>query len=164
MKLVNLIGQRFGYLTVIERVANGKCNEVRWLCKCDCGNHTEVSSVNLKNGHCKSCGCLKRNEPNYKTHGNSKHWLYSTWCNMKTRCYNPNSKDYNNYHNRGICVCDSWLKSFESFMEDVSKLPHYGEPGYTLDRVNNNGNYEPDNVRWATAKEQANNTRRVLCS
>jgi hypothetical protein len=81
---------------------------------------------------------------------------------MKTRCYNPNSKDYHNYHDRGITVCDRWLNSFEAFLKDVSKLPHYGEKGYTLDRIDNDGNYEPSNVKWSTAKEQANNRRKAV--
>lgn len=164
MRFIDLTDKTFGELTVIRRIANGNSNDVRWLCQCSCGNQTEVSSVNLKNGHVRSCGCLKKNHPNHKKHGNSNHWLYRTWSNMKTRCYNHNSKDYKNYGGRGIAVCPEWKDAFKAFYEYVSKLPHFGEDGYTLDRIDNDGNYEPNNVRWATAKKQANNRRKAVVS
>ena len=93
------------------------------------------------------------------THGFKGTNIYNTWCNMKQRCNNKNYFQYEYYGGRGITVCDEWQNSFEAFYEHVSQLPHYGEEGYSLDRINNDGNYEPGNVRWATRKEQMNNRR-----
>ena len=167
-KLIDLSGQKFGKLTVLRRAEDyiqpcGK-RRTRWLCRCSCENKTEVvvCGTDLKSGNTQSCGCLRK-ENHYTPHGKYKTSLYKTWKGIKTRCYNPKFKQYKNYGGRAgnpITVCDKWRNNFLSFYEDVSKLPHFGEKGYTLERVNNNKGYQLDNVKWATRKEQNNNTRR----
>lgn len=94
-----------------------------------------------------------------KKHGLIHHRLYRIWGCMKTRCLNPKDEHFPLYGGRGITICDEWKDDFQAFYDYVSLLPHFGEKGYSLDRINNDGNYEPDNVRWATATEQANNKR-----
>lgn len=157
MKLIDLTGQKFGMLLVLERTKN-KGEKVAWKCKCDCGNTTIATSSDLKQGNTKSCGCLNHKPCNLR-HGHCYNSVYKTYCNMKTRCFNKNDIRYKDYGGRGITVCEEWKNSFQAFYDYVSKLPHFNEKGYSLDRINNDGNYEPDNVRWATAKTQANNRR-----
>ena len=158
----DLTGQRFGRLIVAKRAENTKSGDARWMCKCDCGNETIVKAKHLKSGGTKSCGCLQKEIARdmlkaRRTHGMSGTPIHKEWEAMKRRCYNPNTEKYYRYGGRGIVVCDRWRDSFEAFYEDVSKLLHFGEQGYTLNRINNDGNYEPNNVEWATQKEQANN-------
>lgn len=164
-KHVDLTGQKFGRLTVIKRAKNrtrpSGGTVVRWACQCDCGRIVVVDSYALRSGHTQSCGCRKIDIllTHSKKHGLSGSFGYRTWDTMIQRCTNPNHKHFLSYGGRGITVCDKWRNSFQSFFDDISKLPHFGEYGYTLDRINVNGNYEPDNVRWATKKEQQNNMR-----
>lgn len=156
-----LVGERFGRLVTVAYAGKGKDSRHQFLCRCDCGNETIVLEKHLRNGNTKSCGCLKKDvwrEENV-THGLSKTRIYRVWATMKDRCFRPNSQKFKDYGNRGITVCDEWKDSFEAFYGYVSKLPHYGEEGYSLDRINNDGNYEPGNVRWATAETQSNNRR-----
>ncbi len=156
----DLTGMKFGKLTVIERAENPKSEKVCWRCKCECGKETVVTRTNLTSGHTVSCGCLQKEVAagfRFK-HGFAGTKIYRIWLNMKTRCHNPNAINYGNYGGRGIKVCERWL-DFQNFYEDVSKLEHFGEEGYSLDRIDNNGNYEPNNVRWASAKFQGRNTR-----
>lgn len=157
-----LIGQKFGRLTVISRAENCIDNQGRvqimFNCECDCGNMIVVRKRYLINGHTKSCGCFKK-EVNSKTatkHGMSGTRIYKTWEDMIKRCYNKSSNNYYRYGGRGITVFDEWLE-FKNFYKYVSKLPHYNESGYSFDRINNDGNYEPENVRWANNETQANN-------
>lgn len=160
-RIVNLIGQRFGRLLVLEEDMENNEKKAKWICKCDCGNIVSVYGHNLKSGTTKSCGCLyldrkREKHPRYQT-GLSHEPIYTVWCGMKQRCFNPKATEYSAYGGRGITVCNEWKNSFEKFYEYVSKLPHYGEDGRSIDRINNNGNYEPGNVRWATKEQQYQN-------
>lgn len=117
----------------------------------------------VKNMKTVSCGCHKSTTVRKRktVHGLRYHPLYSTWLNMKSRCYNPKNQDYHNYGGRGITVCDEWLKDFKSFYDHVTILPHYGEPGMTMDRENNDEGYFPGNIRWADAITQRHNQRKL---
>lgn len=158
---LDLVGQKFGRLTVLERTENNKWGQSRWLCQCDCGNKTIVSGIDLNRGHTKSCGCYnlelaKERLPVKRTHLLSGTHLYNVWALMKQRCFNNNDSNYDNYGGRGITVCDEWLDS-ENFFEWAMSTGY--ENGKTLDRINNNGNYEPNNCKWSTPKEQGRNKR-----
>lgn len=157
MKIIDLKGKKFGKLTVLERAKNKGC-KVAWKCVCECGNFTIARASDLRSGNTKSCGCLSYEPTNFK-HGHSQEPIEKTYNNMKQRCFNPKNKRFEDYGGRGITVCEEWKNDFQAFYDYVSALPHFGEKGYSLDRINNDGNYEPDNVRWATQKEQANNKR-----
>ena len=160
-KFKDLTEMTFGKLTVLECVGNTKGGHAQWLCRCECGNEVIVASSHLKSEHTKSCGCLQRNKVGMlnKKHGMRGTKIYNTWKSIKKRCFNPNCKDFGSYGGRGIKMFEAWINDFQAFYDYVSKLPHYGEAGYSLDRINNNGNYEPNNLRWATAKEQGRNKR-----
>ena len=162
MKAIDLTGKRFNRLTVLERTANNSHGRAMWVCRCDCGNIVTVWGGNLRNGHTQSCGCLQREHASKasRLHGMTKTRIYSVWKQMRQRCLNPNHKRFNDWGGRGITVCREWQDSFEAFYDHVSQLPNFGESGYSLDRINNNGNYEPGNVRWATRKEQRHNRRK----
>ena len=164
MRFIDLTGKTFGRLTVIARAEN-KGKRVQWKCHCECGNICVVQGGNLKSGHAQSCGCLQKErvaEANkmHKTHGMARSKIYQTWYDIKRRCFAPNNKSYANYGGRGITLYAPWVNSFQAFYKYVSQLEHFGEEGYTLDRIDNDGNYEPCNLRWATRKEQNRNTRR----
>ena len=161
MKALDLTGQRFGRLVVIER-AGSRYGHSAWLCKCDCGNTIVATASNLK-GRTTSCGCYQREAAaRAKTkHGKAHTKIHYIWLAMKKRCFNENSSQFKDWGGRGITVCDEWKNDFQAFYDYVSKLPHFGEAGYSLDRINNDGNYEPNNVRWATRIEQNNNRRGV---
>ena len=163
-KFIDLTGQRFGRLTVVERAksyvdANGRTKDAQWICKCDCGNITHpIRNCQLRSGNTKSCGCLSSRLSISKintTHGMSKTRLYRIWKAMKDRCYRSNNSQYKYYGGRGIVVCDEWLRDFQTF-HDWAMANGY-EEHLTIDRKNNNGNYEPDNCRWITNALQQSN-------
>lgn len=159
-KLRDLTDETFGRLTVIRRNGSDKHGRPMWLCRCECGTVKSINSQSLTNGYTTSCGCLRvetaRNA--HFTHGQSKTKLYGRWCGIKQRCYDPDVSTYKHYGGRGIRMCDSWKDDFKNFYDDVSSLPHFNEPGYSLDRIDNNGYYELSNVRWADRSTQMNNT------
>lgn len=161
---IDLTGQKFGRLTVIERDKSKNNCAVFWLCRCDCGNITSVNGGNLRGGHTHSCGCIrKETEAKYfLSHNQLKREnprLYSIWKSMRHRCYNEKNQGYHNYGGRGIKICDEWIAEdgFGSFVEWALKSGYKSD--LTIDRIDVDNDYSPENCRWITKKENSNNKR-----
>lgn len=161
INVISLSGMKFGRLVVLERSANTINGQASWICRCECGNITHpITGSNLRKGKTKSCGCLRTRHGEYDTR------LYEVWHSMKNRCYCTTNHAYQNYGGRGITVCDEWLNDFVAFK--VWAMAHGYDPiaprgKCTLDRIDVNGNYCPDNCRWVTMKVQQNNRRNNVC-
>lgn len=160
MIALDLSGRRFGRLVARSLVlrTSDKKNRRHWLCQCDCGNQTTSQTTSLTSGHTQSCGCLnrERSAAAQTTHGKYGTPELRIWKAMIRRCYSATDSCYSHYGARGITVCDRWRNGFSDFLADMGPRP---SPKHSLDRINNNGNYEPGNVRWVTHFVQSINKR-----
>lgn len=157
----DLSGQNFGRWTVIQYAGKSY-----WLCRCQCGVERHIFTGNLSKGHSNSCGCLRDElaTENKTTHGKTGSPEYRVWAGIKRRCLNPNDRSYARYGEQGVTICDRWRDSFECFLSDIGTRP---TPEHSIDRVDNDKGYAPDNCRWATRVEQARNkrtNRRITCN
>ena len=163
MRALDLAGKKYNRLSVISRDRSFPKGRSRWLCVCECGKQTVVDGYCIRSGNVQSCGCLmvERVRESCITHGQAGKYTrtreYNIWKGIKTRCFNENSTRYDCWGGRGITMCPDWLNSFEKFYADMGPRP---SSKHSIERINNDGNYEPSNCKWATQKEQLKNRRK----
>ena len=158
-KKIDESGKRFGKLTVIKENPNrSNDGRVMWDCVCDCGNLTTTYGEHLRSDHTQSCECYKivKTKELFSTHGKTGSKVYNTWCNIKERCYNPNSTSYLVYGKFGITMHEDFVKDFQSFYNEVGDPPDETRE-WSIDRIDRTKNYEPGNMRWATPTQQSQN-------
>lgn len=156
---INILGKKYGRLLVVARVGSNKNNKIVWKCECDCGEIIDVIGSALRTGHTLSCGCFNREKSaEYQTkHGLADHPLYRSWIDIKKRCYNENHKCYRWYGAKGVKLCREW---FDSVQEFVSwGLKNGWEDGLSIDRIDSNGDYEPNNCQFLT---KSDNTLKMI--
>lgn len=164
-RFTDLTGQRFNRFLVLFRATNARTKGgyllVQWYCRCDCGAVVILPMQAITSGNTKSCGCLKRevNHARLVTHGMSRSAEYKAWHGAKSRCTNPATANYADYGGRGIRMADEWLNDFQAFFDHLGPRP---SPAHSVDRIDNDGHYEPGNVRWATRSHQNNNQRNSI--
>lgn len=153
-------GQIFGRLTVLGFAGRNSFGHVQWWCECECGQLRQVTGTRLRNGHTQSCGCLtlERTIQVRRRHGCSRTPIYQIWQGIKERCYNTKKASYADYGGRGIKMCDRW-QLFDNFLADMGLPP---SPDHSIDRIDNDGDYTPDNCRWATLFQQSINKRTTI--
>jgi len=159
---INMVGRKYNRLMAISIAGKGACH--KYLFRCDCGVEKVLKGYSVRYGQTKSCGCLKNEKAreNFRTHGLGKSSEYSIWISMKQRCYNKNSCGYKNYGGRGISVCDKWVNNYAAFLQDMGARP---DSTYSIERRNNDGNYEPENCYWLKRSKQGlnkRNSRRIV--